>query len=199
MATVVKREPQKPTGRDEILDAVLDAAEQLMAAEGPDVSLRTIAEAAGVSYSLVHRHIGTKDELVERLLRRYAERWMASLADDPDLGHALDRLLGEAGDGAGAYLRLLGWTMLSDADAGADAHRRHARLLPLTALADGSTAETSSVETRTDVAMALALIFGWRFFQPYLVAAMGLDEAAPDDLHAAVQARMRALATPPLG
>ncbi|HQV56487.1 MAG TPA: helix-turn-helix domain-containing protein [Ilumatobacteraceae bacterium] len=93
MATVVKRGVAKPTGRDEILDAVLDAAERLMAAGGPDVSLRAIADEAGVNYSLVHRHLGTKDELVERLLIRYAERWMKTLDDDPDFGRALDRLL----------------------------------------------------------------------------------------------------------
>src|SRR5580704_13563867 len=105
MATVVKR----PTGREEILDAVLDAAERLFAAAGPaDVSLRAIAHDAGVNYGLF-----------DRLLQRYAERWTARF-EVLDYQAAFDELLGP-GPETGPYLRLLAWTLLSDRQ---DGHAR---------------------------------------------------------------------------
>jgi len=171
MATAVKR----PTGRDEIFDAVLDAAERLFAASGPsDVSLRAIAQEAGVNYGLVHRHFGTKDVLFDRLLERYTDRWAARLGG-LDYQGALDELLGSSPE-TGAYLRLLAWTLLSDRSAGpADAHRRHATLDQLPALSDDP--DTSATTT----AAALALAFGWRFFNPFIRDALHLEDD-PDEL-----------------
>src|SRR5688500_17858831 len=142
MTTPVKR----PEGRDEVVDALLDAAERLFATHGPGgVSLRTIAREAGVNHGLVHRHFGTKDALVDRLLERYADRWTAQMDADTDYTAALEVLLGTGPD-AGAYLRLLAWTLVGDrADQPSEAHRRHARLALLPGLlapsrghADGS-------------------------------------------------------------
>src|SRR4051812_39804951 len=147
MATEVKR----PTGREEILDAVLDAAERLFAAAGPaDVSLRAIAQEAGVNYGLVHRHFGTKDVLFERLMQRYTDRWLARLADEPDYDAALDQLLGPDLEGS-PYLRLLAWTLLSARSSdGAEAHSRHAaldRLPPLLAEQGGTSDRDPTVDT----------------------------------------------------
>ena len=58
-----------------MLDAILDAAERLFASSGPtDVSLRAIAAEAGVTYGLVHAYAGSKDELYDRVMARYAAR-----------------------------------------------------------------------------------------------------------------------------
>src|SRR5690606_16818410 len=92
-------ETHRPTGRDEILDAVLDAADRLFAEASPtEVSLREIATEADVTYGLVHRHFGTKEALIERLLLRYQERWIGRLDRDPDYGDALDFILGPRAD-----------------------------------------------------------------------------------------------------
>ena len=186
MATEVKR----PTGRDQILDAVLDAAERLFAAAGPaGVSLRAIAQEAGVNYGLVHRHFGSKDALFERVLERYTDRWQARLEGLDYLG-ALDELLGPTPD-AGPYLRLLAWTLLADRDpAAVDAHRRHAtldQLPPLRGDGDGQAALAT--------AAALALTFGWRFFHPFIRHALHLGDP-PDELQAAMRAQLHRLAAP---
>lgn len=181
MTTPVKR----PTGRDEISDAVLDAAERLFAAAGPmSVSLRAIAEEAGVNYGLVHRHFGTRDDLLERLLARYADRWAERLGPDTGYDEALDVLLGPTAE-TGAYLRLLAWRLLADPDKGAEAHRRHATLDRLADLPGGDDPRAT--------AAALALVFGWRLFHPFLTAALHLDgeEAA---LHEDVRAAAHRLA-----
>src|SRR3954466_7316163 len=188
MATAVKR----PTGRDEILDAVLDAAERLFAAAGPaDVSLRAIAQEAGVNYGLVHRHFGTKDELFDRLMQRYAERWTARLErGEIDYDGALEQMLGTGRD-VGAYLRLLAWTMLADRPASWDPHRRHAELDRLPELRGGDEREAALT-----TAAALAFAFGWRFFGPFLRGSLHLDDATDDELTAEMRDVLRRVVSP---
>jgi AcrR family transcriptional regulator len=186
MATTVKR----PTGRDQILDAVLDAAERLFASAGPaDVSLRAIAAEAGVNYGLVHRHFGTKDALFDQLMQRYAQRWLAELEDHRDYDAALDRLLGRDFE-TSPNLRLLAWTLLSTTDVQhGESYRRHAALdgLPTMLEDAGATAHDAAIDT----AAALAFAFGWRFFNPYIRAALHLD-SSDETSGPALQAAMRA-------
>lgn len=183
MATAVKR----PTGREEVVDAILDAAERLFAASGPaDISLRSVAREAGVNYGLVHRHFGTKDELLERLLERYAERWTAQLDAVPDYRTALDTLFGGDVD-TGAYLRVLAWMLVSDRTKDAvEAPRRHARLDLLVDL-------DHAPSTRATTAAALALAFGWRLFNPFIRDALHVDAASTPEFHEAVRRRLHAL------
>jgi len=179
--------PVKPSGRDAVLDAILDAAERLFATSGPaDVSLRAIAAEAGVTYGLVHAYAGNKDELYDRVMARYAARWVPRL-EELDYDGALDVLFGEDPD-AGPYLRLLAWSLLRDRDQGVEvaAHRRHAALDRLEQLPGGP--GDASVAT----ASALALVFGWRFFGPFLRDALRLTD--DESLHAAMRERMHALA-----
>src|SRR5437764_502080 len=170
MATAVKR----PTGRDQILDAVLDGAERLFASSGPaDVSLRAIAAEAGVNYGLVYRHFGTKDALFDQLMQRYAQRWLDELEDHRDYDAALDRLLGRDFENS-PNLRLLAWTLLSTKDAQhGETYRRHAALDSLPKLLEE--AGTPPTDAAVDTAAALAFAFGWRFFNPFIRAALHLD------------------------
>jgi TetR/AcrR family transcriptional regulator, repressor for neighboring sulfatase len=186
MATAVKR----PTGRDEVVDAVLDAAELLFAASGPaDVSLRAIAREADVNYGLVHRHFGTKDDVFDQLLERYARRWGAQLEAAPDYPAALDRLFGPGVD-TGLYLRLLAWTLLSDrAKEPAAAPKRHATLDRLLDLEHVPEAGDPTVTT----AAALALAFGWRFFNPFIRDALHVDDERSAEFHESVRRRLHDL------
>ena len=183
----------RPTGRDEITDAVLDAAERLFAAAGPaDVSLRTIAQEAGVTYGLVYRHFGTKDVLFERLLARYTERWTEHLGANPDYANALGELLGESFD-TGPYLKLLAWTLLTGVpDRDAESYRRHATLDELPGLAPGAdSADERAVRLQT--AGALAFAFGWRFFNPFIRAALHFDDDDPAAVQRAILEQLHTL------
>lgn len=203
-------ERSRPTGRDEIYDAVLDAAERRFASDGPTgVSLREIAREAGVTYGLVHRHFGTKEQLIEQLLIRYAERWRTQLQSLGSYGEALELLLGP-GPETGAYLRLLAWTLLAgDESASADAHRRHALLdlLPPMRSRDGADASgdgahdddadrAAARDATLKTAASLAFVFGWRFFNPFIRAALHLDADDPATIHAAMRAELRAMLGP---
>src|SRR3954447_20317660 len=190
MATPVKR----PTGRDEILDAVLDAAKRLFALHGPaNVSLRAIAEEAGVNYGLLHRRFGTKETLLDVLMQRYADRWLAEVEAHHDFDSAIDRLFGEGAE-ASENLQLLAWTLVSDRDGRhAEIYRRHAALDALPGLLEQRGVDAN--EATLDTAVTVAFVFGWRFFSPYIRAALHIDGSAMTDaeLHSAVRDRMQRL------
>jgi TetR/AcrR family transcriptional regulator, repressor for neighboring sulfatase len=194
MTTPVKR----PTGRDEVVEALLDAAELLFARDGPaDVSLRSIARAAEVNHGLVHRHFGTRDDLVDQLLARMAARWTAELEASGDYSGAIDSILGtddEASATAGAWIRLLAWSLVTEPpDRSGAVQRRHAtldRLPPL--LPDGETGDASLT-----TAAALALVFGWRFFHPYIRAALHLEETDFTELQDAVRTHVHRIVAQP--
>jgi AcrR family transcriptional regulator len=63
----------KPTGRVEIEEAVIIAAADQLASLGPsEMTVRGVAEAAGVNHALVHRHLQTKERVVKGALERMA-------------------------------------------------------------------------------------------------------------------------------
>jgi len=201
MTTNVKR----PSGRDEVVEALLDAADRLFSTHGPaDVSLRAIAREANVNHGMVHRHFGTRDDLVDQLLARMAVKWTADAASAGDFQSAIDLILGssrEAEISAGSWLRLLAWSFLTDStNSSGEAQRRHATLDLLPSMLEDDHRDEAAVST----AGALALIFGWRFFHPYIRAALHLEdmdfadlhESIRDQLHLLVQAQRTSLASP---
>jgi TetR/AcrR family transcriptional regulator, repressor for neighboring sulfatase len=72
----------RPQGRDSVIDAAIRAAADLFAEKNPShVSVREIAARAGVSHALVHRYLGSKEEILGRVLqydREQAELCQAS-------------------------------------------------------------------------------------------------------------------------
>ena len=63
----------KPTGRVEIEEAAIIAAADQLASLGPSqMTVRGVAEAAGVNHALVHRHLQTKERLIKGALERMA-------------------------------------------------------------------------------------------------------------------------------
>ncbi|KQV74545.1 hypothetical protein ASC61_05750 [Aeromicrobium sp. Root344] len=64
----------RPRGREQVRSAVLAATSELVAERGPDgFSVRDIATRAGVNHALVHRHFGTKADVLEQMLAADAE------------------------------------------------------------------------------------------------------------------------------
>ena len=63
-------EGRRPHGRDECVRAMVQAASVLFADRGPAaVSLREVAAAAKVNLGLIHRHVGSKHDLLVAVLR----------------------------------------------------------------------------------------------------------------------------------
>jgi AcrR family transcriptional regulator len=182
-----KKAPVRPRGRDEIVDAVLDAAERLFAQSGPaSVSLRDIAADAHVTYSLINRHFGTKDELLQSLLARYAERWQPRMSQQASMTEAVDALLGTSA-APGAYLRLLAWSLLSPS--GSHELGEKATLDEILQLARRGAPDDETAVANT--AAALALVFGWRFFHPFIIDALRIPTDDVTALHARIGEMLR--------
>ena len=63
------------------MTAVLDAASELFAQQGPAAtSIREVAGRSGVNHGLVYRHFGTKEELVAAVLDHVSDRVNEAIA-----------------------------------------------------------------------------------------------------------------------
>jgi AcrR family transcriptional regulator len=176
---------QRPTGRDEVRDAVLEAAARRFAAEGPDASLRDIADDAGVNLGLIHRHVGNKDDLLRAVLEREVSGGAGTIEQAADAAAALRRIFeGAARDGR--YIRIVAWLLLEE-PRGLRHQERYPGMAALRTLA--AEADLDDTERDTRLMIAMAAIYGWTVFGPQLRAAFGYE----DDDRAALEQRLAAL------
>lgn len=177
----------RPVGREEVMAAVLTAATELFAQRGPDaVTVREVADRAGVNHALIHRHYGTKDELLRVVLAQAAERMdavsrvMANSRDD--LTPVVSALRAED-----QCVRLLAWAILSGYPV-KEIWPEHLAARRLQAVLSDERRDAERTGDVTDpravVATAQAMLLGWMVFLPFLERAGdlgnldGFDEAA---------------------
>ena len=168
--------------------AVQVAAIELLAERGPrEVTVRDVAERAGVNHALIHRHFGTKDEFFRSAITVQSEQIGAAAAaiGRPDVGEILAILRDNPG-----YWRTLARTILDAPQMLAD-QRMPAATAALGIVAPG---ENATDETRAAAAVAGSLALGWLVFGPHLATVLGVDDAQAFDQAVAKQitAAMRA-------
>jgi AcrR family transcriptional regulator len=168
----VKLEKSRKSSRE----ALLEAATRLFAERGPAaVSTREIAAAAEVNSGLIHRHFGTKDELLRETMQRLASEISASAGAE---GGDPATLLGyfEA-TRESAYWRLLARCLLD----GRDIEELQSDFPTISHLSEQLRAlqNEGAIVGHLDpriLAVALAAMgLGWLIFEPFLVAAAGLE------------------------
>lgn len=180
----------KPRGRDEIKSALLSAANELFGLKGPDsVSVRDVASHAGVNHALLHRHFGSKERLLNEVLLDHAVVFRAAVSSAESAAQAALKMSAIAADRP-AFTKILAQLLISGhspadfslEDGGISRlTRRHA-----TETAGDRTADTAQLE----VAIAMALLFGWALFSPFLLHATGYngsDESAGRFLDRAIE------------
>lgn len=183
------REHERRPGREASTEAMLAAAEKLFAAGGfTAVSVRDIAREAGVSHALVHRYLGTKDEIYRAVLRRNEERILAAAPDDPDLLDSAGRMFREGFVHHREYLRILAYSALQGMSF-EDTMGRFAateRLVQIALEASAGAGERGETKAAPDprlvVAAVVALFLGWIAAGEWLVAAAGLRDIEDDAL-----------------
>jgi AcrR family transcriptional regulator len=183
----------KPYGGEAVCEALLDSATVLFTADGPArVSLRAIADHAGVNLGQIPRHFGTKEALLQAVMGRAAAD-IAGTATDPtgstDGASLTDSLAIFDATGASPYWRLLAHVILDGIDPvtlqqDTPTFRRLVAMLD-TARASGEVDE--AFDPRTLAAAMGALSMGWLLFEPFLVAATGLDGEKPERVRADVR------------
>lgn len=175
----------RPRGEREVKEAVIDVAAALFAEKGPAAtSIREIAAAAGVNHGLLHRHFGSKAELVREVHDHLAARLAetdpfpeATLVSALEAFHTLAEhraywlvltramLDGELGD-----------VLASDLPGARRMVDTLAAVLPDDALLDA----------RDLVATAFAFSLGWLLLHDFIQAATGAGDDLPERWFAAM-------------
>lgn len=169
---------QKRTA-DEIVDAIAEAGHRLFLERSPSaVSVREIATEANVNLGLIHRYVGSKDDVIALVLRRHTARARTAISEiAPD---DLLRQVAEVVVRHPATGRLIGGMILDGVDV--------AELkgeFPLLESLRGDGGEVGA-------ALTYALALGWEVFGPSLLAATGA-RPEPDELTDAVADAMVAI------
>lgn len=192
-----KQHAAKPRGREDVIDAIIDATASLWEESGTaELSLRTIAARAGVNYGLVHRHFGTKAEVMRATMQRQFAGAYELIATAPTLIQAIDLFLSVS---SGALARRLAWAVLQ----GAAAELRLSedpfleRLCELAAQGSGGQFTAGSREARVLVGSVVTVMFGWRLYEPYVVNGLGLDRLTRPELNASIRSVLATMTGPP--
>jgi AcrR family transcriptional regulator len=161
---------QRPLGREEVRAAVVEAAARRFAAEGPDASLRDIADDAGVNLGLIHRHIGNKDDLLRAVLAAEIEGSAGFVEQSGDAATALRRLFAGTANN-GRYIRIIAWLLLQNPSQ-LSHQDRYPGMQALRALV-----RSDDEAIDAELMIAMAAIYGWTVFGAQLRAAFGYDRA----------------------
>ena len=171
----------RPVGRAEVMEAVRDAATDLFAERGPDaVTVREVADRAGVNHALIHRHFGTKEELLRVVLTGAIERMAAVAQHTTNTGEDIREVVGAMRREEPA-IRLLGWALLAGYPIERVWPEYPAFQKVQSVLSDEqerSGGRGDREDPRVVVATGTALMFGWIMFRPFLERAAGLGDIA---------------------
>jgi AcrR family transcriptional regulator len=154
--------------------AILAAARRRFATQGPSASTRDIAADANVNLGLLHRHFGTKDELIRAVFADAAGRGYASAGAAATFDEALERTFTGTFDGDDTYARMLAGVLLAG---------RHPRELQDEFPTMGRLLELGGPDSRRRLLLTMLVAFGWQVFADFLVDALGYasrEEAAAD-------------------
>ena len=176
------RQPKpRPTGRDEVRAAVLDAAGRHFAAHGANASLRDIAADAGVNLGLIHRHFGNKDDLLQAVLDTQRRAGADLVGAAPDVATAVRGIFEETVY-KDQHVRTLAWLLLDD-EQGRSLRHEYPTIDAL------RTRVGDDPDARTRLMAAFTMVYGWTVFGPQLLEAFGWS---PDD-RAAVESDLTTL------
>lgn len=176
-------------GRAASEDALVSAAAELFDEVGPNaVSVRAIAERAGVNHGLVHHYFGSKAGLVQVVLERLAEGSAAAIRE-----RGVDAVIGSDDDRVRRHVRVLTRVVLDGA-----APEGFQAQFPIVAYLSGLGRETLGLDDQTAAlraSQAVALMVGWLVLEPWLLASAGLGPEALQTARADLQPALVRLAT----
>ncbi len=154
--------PTRPSGRDEVRDAILDAAARHFAASGTGASLREIAADAEVNLGLIHRHFGNKDDLLRAVLAAQTHGGTRVVEEAADVPSAIREMFRQTTK-QNRYVRTVAWMLL----AGMPAEELQRHYPAIRALRDRASADLDEL----DLLACFALMYGWTVFGDQLLAA----------------------------
>jgi len=186
----------RPRGREEVRQALLDAAQRLIAERGPgNVSLREIAEAAEVNFGLVYQYLGTREELLREVYQSVARRSAERMAPIGDLPEAISDMMTNPRT---STARIMAWAVLdggypADVLGPSPAVEHIARVIAGHATGGAPTDPTE--DDRLLAAFLIVTAMAWRLFSSIGLTSAGLDPAPDPARDEKVTEWMRQLAT----
>jgi AcrR family transcriptional regulator len=175
----------RPRGRDEVRAAILAAARRRFATEGPAASTRDIAADANVNLGLLHRHFGSKDQLIRAVFADVAERGFAKIEAAETFDEALACIFAGALDREDTYARMLAGALL----AGRQPSELQNEFPTIRRLVD-----LGGADSRGRILLAMLVVFGWHVFADFLVDAIGYENR--NDAASDVSALLKQLESP---
>ena len=162
---------EAPRGAEAVRTSLIDAATQLFAARGPSqVSVREIAETAGVNHGLVHHYFGSKDALLRAALDALARRAAAEMAEWDG-----EEAVFASGGAVERHGRIVAHLLL-EAREPASVQTEFPAVQAL--LRELRRRGFDEVDARERTAQVTALVLGWHLFEPFLAVAAELETDA---------------------
>jgi AcrR family transcriptional regulator len=180
-----KKNGDTPFGRDEIKEAVLDATEKLLNEYSPnEITVRQIAKIAGINHALIHRHFGTKDNVIMEVHERMA------LKMDSAISH-IDRLDGNAGllfrtsEQNRSRRILLTRAMIAGVDPHLMQHQFPVmrRLVDLVKKKKSETENPTKYDAEILASFFSAMVMGWFLYEPFFLAATNLEDRDREEVN----------------
>jgi AcrR family transcriptional regulator len=171
-------------GRDATTAAILEAAEELFSTRGyTAVTVRDIAEHAGISHALVHQYVGSKADVLRAVLSRNEGLLVSAAPGNPDLLESTCLILRHGLEQRGrAHARLMMRSALDALPYDRTAGRFEAleRLIELALRATGSASAAERAEKDLDPRLVVAcvgsLFLGWVSGESWMRPAAGLED-----------------------
>ena len=178
---------QRRGGRERTTAAILDAAEKLFAERGfTAVTVRDIAAEAGVSHALVHRYLGSKEQVYRAALSRRETIISDAAPPGNDLLAATRLMLREAVLNQRGYVRLIAHSALHGLSYEKTVGRfaATARLVELarqTAAEEGEARDQEAPDPRFVIASIVAMLIGWSAAREWILRASDLDAMSDEE------------------
>jgi TetR/AcrR family transcriptional regulator, repressor for neighboring sulfatase len=175
-------------GRVQTTADILEAAEKLFSERGfTAVTVRDIAAEAGVSHALVHRYLGSKQDVYRAMLARNEGLLVAAAGDHDELLTATSLMLREGLASQRRYVRLIAHSALHglsyERTVGRfSATERLVELAQAAAAAEGADRDPDAADPRFVVATVVALFIGWISAEDWVLRASGLADLSDEEI-----------------
>ncbi len=178
---------QRRGSREQTTAAILDAAEKLFAERGfTAVTVRDIAAEAGISHALVHRYLGSKEQVYRAVLSRRENVIRDAAPAERDLAEATSLMLREAVLNQRGHVRLIAHSALHGLsyEKTVGQFAATARLVELarqTAAEEGEARDPDAPDPRFVIASLVAMLIGWSAAREWILRAADLEIMSVDD------------------
>jgi AcrR family transcriptional regulator len=168
---------------------MLAAAQRLFADRGfLAVSVRDIAAEAGVSHALIHRYLGSKEDILVAVMKRNTAPALRAAGAAADVREMVPRMFGGLLASQPDYLRLLARIVMDHLSFDAVKPDFPAYAFLIEALTEDAARRGRDLpDPRVLAASLTALAIGWSATEDWLTRASGLDDVDPQVIAASLE------------